>query len=143
MVAAKRVPYLARLKTEDPARLAEICRKGATCSARQSRPRKVKGAPKHLTNQQWEVQRKEAEKVAESVISQMEVEDALPSNSIARKAILSAITMLATDLTDRDRLAVIRTLLAFNISRPVTIKSVGLTCPEGWLDDLAAMETNR
>lgn len=139
-MAANHVPYFRKLKSEDPARLAEIVRKGARCPARLAAPRKARGAPKHLSNRQWQAQREEAAKVAEHVVSVMEFEDALPGNAIAREAILSAVTMLATDLTSRQRLAVIRVLLEFNLARPATVQSVSIRTAEDWIADLVATE---
>ncbi len=137
------IPYLARLAAEDPAAMAELSRKAATSPARQSRPRKVPGAPKHLTNREWAVRREAATQTASQIMTALDHEGALPENSIAREAMQAAIEMVSADLSSKDRLAVIRTLLEFNLARPAMVSNVNIMTAEDWLDGLAAAEARQ
>lgn len=133
--------YFTRLKREDPEKLAEISRKAATSEARAAKPRNPKGIPPNLTNQEWAIRKEEARRIAHRIYKQMDLEGALPENPIARKAMKTALEMLAEDNSTRDKLSIVRTLLEFNHSKPASTQNVNLRTAEDFLDELAAEET--
>jgi hypothetical protein len=122
-------PYYARLKREDPERLRAIC-----ASTNAARP---KGAPPHMTKRQWAIVLDEAHKLARKIMNKLDEEGALPENKIAREAMQQAITMLASDISSKDKLSVIRTLLEYNMAKPAATSNLNIKTAEDFLDDLA------
>lgn len=70
----------------------------------------------------------------------MDKEGALPENPIAREAMEAATQMLASDLPAKDRLAVIRTLLEYNMAKPAATTNLNVKSAEDFLDELAEEE---
>lgn len=128
--------YLSKLKREDPEKLREIQRLGVKASSKAGR--KPKGIPPKTTNREFAIQKDEARKIAHRIYKQMDLEGALPENPIARKAMKTALEMLAEDNSTRDKLSIVRTLLEFNHSKPASTQNVNLRTAEDFLDELAA-----
>lgn len=69
----------------------------------------------------------------------MDKNGALPENPIARQAMKSAMEMLAVEeLNSKDKLAVIRTLLEWNLAKPASTQNLNVKTAEDFLDELAA-----
>lgn len=132
--------YFARLKREDPEKLAEIGRKAALSAARAEKPRGRAGRPYETTNHEWAVRKEEARQLVHRIFTLMDKEGALPENPIAREAMKSAMQMLAEDNSSKDRLAVIRTLLEWNLAKPASTQNLNVKTAEDFLDDLAATD---
>jgi hypothetical protein len=131
--------YFSRLKREDPEKLAAISREAANSAARAARPRTPPGKPPQVkTNHEWALHKDEARKIAHKVFKMMDKEGALPENPIAREAMKNALEMLAEDNSAKDRLAVIRTLLEWNLAKPASTQNVNVKTAEDFLDELAA-----
>jgi hypothetical protein len=80
-----------------------------------------------------------ARKLTNRIMKQMELEDALPENPIARKAMQAAIELLAlNEAPTKDRLATIRTLLEYNMAKPASTANLNVKTAEDFLDELAA-----
>lgn len=129
-----RVSYFTKLKAEDPEKLKEIVSKGGRTGA------KVKGAPNDFTAGEWAVVCNEAYQIAKKIMKTLDKDGALPENPIAREAMQAAVEMLAQPNQTKDRLAIIRTLLEFNMARPAATSNVNLRTAEDFLADLAADE---
>jgi hypothetical protein len=67
----------------------------------------------------------------------MEKNGDLPENTIAREAMKSAIEMLASDVSTKDKIAVIRTLLEYNMAKPAATQNLNVKTAEDFLDELA------
>jgi hypothetical protein len=130
--------HFERLKREDPEKLKAISNDAAAKAAKVKR--KVAGIPTGVTHVEWAVMLDEAQKLAKRILREMDNEGALPENPLARTAMQEAVTMLATDLPAKDKLAVIRTILEWNLAKPAATNNVNLKTAEDFLDELAAKE---
>lgn len=90
------------------------------------------------TRHEWALVIDEAQKTAKRIIKNMDMEGALPDNPIARKAMEQSIEMLAADLPAKDKLAVIRTILEYNMAKPASTANVNVKTAEDFLDELAS-----
>lgn len=133
--------YFAKLKREDPEKLREISRRAINSEARRAKPRTVKGCPVGMTKHEWAVCKDEARKIAHRIYSMMEKEGALPENPIAREAMKTAMEMLAEDNSTKDKLAIIRTLLEYNMAKPASTQNLNVKTAEDFLDELAQEDT--
>jgi hypothetical protein len=128
--------YLEKLKREDPEKLKEIRQKGIA-AMKGARPSNL---PPNMSRRQWAVTLDEAQKLAKSIMKNLDKKDALPENVIARQAMEQAVTMLASELPAKDKLAVIRTLLEYNMAKPAATQNLNVKTAEDFLDELAAKE---
>jgi hypothetical protein len=87
---------------------------------------------------EWAICKDEARKLAHKVFKIMDNEGSLPENPIAREAMKNALEMLAEDNSTKDKLAIIRTLLDFNMAKPAATQNVNIKTAEDFLDELAA-----
>lgn len=91
-----------------------------------------------MTRHEWALHKEEARQIAHKVFTMMDKEGALPENPIAREAMKEALEMLASDIATRDKHAVIRTLLEYNMAKPAATQNVNIKTAEDFLDELAA-----
>jgi hypothetical protein len=131
--------YFARLKREDPEKLAEIASKASRSEARRAKPATAPtGTPNGLTQHEWALRKEEARQIANRIMKLMDKDGALPENPIAREAMKAAVEMLAEDLPTKDKLATIRTLLEWNLAKPASTQNLNVKTAEDFLDELAA-----
>jgi len=116
--------------------MAEIARRGARKAA--ATPRSPVGIQFRTTKREWALMQDEARKLAHRIYKQMDIEGSLPENPIARKAMKTALEMLALDNSTRDKLSIVRTLLEYTHSKPAATQNVNLRTAEDFLDELAA-----
>jgi hypothetical protein len=122
--------YFSRLKRENPERLKEFGR-----GDHGGRP---KGTPFGMSKRRWAVTLDEAHKLARKIMKKAEENGDLPENALARDAMKQAIVMLASDeLIPKDKLAVIRTILEYNMAKPAATSNVNIKTAEDFLDELA------
>lgn len=137
--APKTDTYFARLKREDPEKLAEIASKASLSAARRAkRVTTPLGTPNGLTMHEWALRKEEARQLAHRMIKLMSKDGALPDNPIAREAMKAAIEMLAADNNTKDKLAIVRTLLEWNMAKPASTQNLNVKAAEDWLTELAA-----
>lgn len=93
-----------------------------------------------MTHYEWALSKEEARKIAHKVFTLMDKEGALPENPIAREAMKNALELLAEDNSTKDKLAIIRTLLEYNMAKPASTQNVNVKTAEDFLDELAAQD---
>lgn len=130
--------HFERLAREDPERLKAISNDAAAKAAKVQR--KIAGTPNGISKVEWAVMLDEAQKLAKRILREMDNEGALPENPLAKQAMQEAVVMLATDLPAKDKLAVIRTILEWNLAKPAATSNVNIKSAEDFLDDLAAKD---
>lgn len=79
----------------------------------------------------------QAHQLAHKIMKQMDKDGALPDNPVAREAMRSAIELLSSELSTKDKLAVIRTLLEYNMAKPAATTNLNVKTAEDFLDELA------
>lgn len=134
------VQHFERLKQEDPEKLKQIAQKAVARKKELKIISSVKGKPATMTNREWALCKDNARKIAHRIFSMMDKEGALPENPIAREAMKQALEMLAEDNATKDKLAIIRTLLEYNLAKPAATSNVNLRTAEDFLDEIAAEE---
>lgn len=129
---------------EEPEKFREMSRKAALSKARSDAGRRkpVDGCPLRMTMHEWAIHKTEARKIAHKVYNIMDQNGSLPENPIARQAMKTALEMLAENNTSKDRLAIVRTLLEYNLAKPASTQNVNLKTAEDYLDDLAAEDAS-
>jgi hypothetical protein len=113
---------------------AERCRK---MLAKRSRAGRRVGQGQVTTLYEFAQQKQFARNLAHKVFKIMEVEGSLPENPIAKQAMKEALVLLAEQNSTKDRLAIIRTLLEYNLAKPAATQNVNLKTAEDFLDELA------
>lgn len=91
-----------------------------------------------MTMYECALQMDAARKLAHKVFKMMDKDGALPENPIAREAMKTTLEMLAEENSTKDKLAIIRTLLEYNLAKPAATQNVNIKTAEDFLDDLAA-----
>jgi hypothetical protein len=138
-----REAYFARLKREDPEKLAEISSRASRSPARREKRATIPpGTPLGFTMHEWALRKDEARKIAHRIFKLMDKEGALPENPIAREAMKTALEMLAEDNSSKDKLAIIRTLLEYNLAKPAATQNVNIKTAEDFLDELASEDAS-
>lgn len=100
------------------------------------------GVPLNWDHHSWAVAQDAARKEARRIYKIMEIEGALPENPIARKAMMETLEMLTGEMSVKDRLAVARTLLEFNLAKPASTSNVNIKTAEDFLDELASKDAD-
>lgn len=137
-----REAYFSKLKREDPEKLREISTRAINSEARKAKPRAIAGVPSNHTLHEWAIRKEAARTIAHRIFAMLDKEGALPENPIARQAMKQALEMLAEDNSTKDRLAIVRTLLEYNLAKPASTQNVNLKTAEDFLDDLANEDTS-
>ena len=132
--------YFAQLKRNDPEKLRELTSAARRSPKRMAAKQTIVGTPKGLTKYEWALQQEEARKLTLRIMKIMDAEGSLPTNPIAREAMKSAIELLASDITVKDKLSAIRTLLEYNMQKPASTSNINVKTAEDFLDDIAENE---
>jgi hypothetical protein len=122
------------MKRDNPELLSQIQRERA---AKRKTDGMTRGVPPGFTKYEWALQLEDARLLANRILRQMEKNGDLPENTIASRAMKSAIEMLASDVSTKDKIAVIRTLLEYNMAKPAATQNLNVKTAEDFLDELA------
>lgn len=100
------------------------------------------GVPVAYDQWQYRAIRDDARKEIKRIVKIMDDQGALPENPLARQAMMAALDLLAEPGTKDMKLKVLRTILEYNLAKPVSKQDITVRSAEDWLADLAAQEAD-
>lgn len=100
------------------------------------------GKPKGWTRLEYALFLENARKEAKRIYKEMEKEGLVPENDMAARSLEAAFEMVTSNLTARDRLNAIRTVLEYTKQKPASKNDVTIKTAEDFLDELADLDEN-
>jgi hypothetical protein len=98
------------------------------------------GVPTAYDQWTYRAIRDDALKEIKRIVKIMDQEGSLPENPLARQAMMAALELLAEPGTKDMKLKVLRTILEYNLAKPVVKTDVTVRTAEDWLAELASKE---